>query len=854
VGLFRLMEAGFSVPPGCCVTTSAYRQALQAIGFSPLKRWRRALEREKTDRRRELEDCREAVRQADVTEFVYQAREAMNQQATPADTGWAVRSSASQEDMAQASYAGLYGTQLGLSWEQVAQGVRMVWASVWEERVMEYMIQRQNFEGPPDMAVVIQPMLHVRIAGVATSIHPVTGRGNHVTINAIPGIGRPLVDGTITPDEYTVEMQDRHPVRVVRHMPAPQQERLCLPRNGVSGERVASAETAESSLSNQELFEVAEVTKGIERMFGKPVDVEWAIENERLWLLQARPLTAVRPAFELTDDDSEWSRANFKETMPDVPSPMGISFLRYFMSTHILSHYARFGCRIPPHVSSVRVLWGRPYLNASLFHVLVGQLRGDPVLNIEQMGGELLRSPPIVQPLGLAAYLRAAWLISQEMRRALRSSPIWFAEMKGLAAQYTRDRVRHLSLDETGRRLDQLQRWLDHREVTFGIAAGVGQCLQALSRLLPRWLGDDWRSLLNASLQGQGTVISAQQIVRVAELVELARGDEAVSHALRAGWQPESYRQRLEGSPFVAALNRFIEDYGHRGLGESDVMSPRLSDRQQALLDVVKTQLEGPPQTSGDIASRQRETSGRALAMIKARCGWRIDRWLVFLWWYRRLCRFFALREANRHHLMWFSLAARNLLLRVGELLVEQGVFSVSDDIFLFTLEEREALASKPTNSLAALISARRAERERWLTMQVPDTLRRGDSQGTINSAVVDLNEPLRGIPISTGRVAGRVTFVRSTADWSRVERGDIIVAPVIDPGMAPLFGIAGGLIAEMGGTLSHGAIIAREYGLPTIANMHHAMSRLSEGESVILDAAEGCVTPLRGLGNLRTS
>jgi pyruvate,water dikinase len=848
------MEAGFSVPPGCCITTSAYRHALEAIGFSPLKRWRRALERGGPDRRRELEDCREMIRKAEVAEFVHQAREALHRHAAPADAGWAVRSSATQEDMARASYAGQYRTELGLSWEQVAQGIGSVWASVWEERVMEYMIGRQTTDAPPDMAVVIQPMLDVRIAGVAYSIHPVTGRDNHVTINAIHGIGRPLVDGTITPDQYTVEMQDGQPVRMTNHMPGQQQERLSLPRNGVSSQAVASAEPTGFSLSQQELFQVAELAKRIERVFCEPVDVEWAIDKERLWVLQARPVTAVQPTFELTNDDSEWSRANFKETMPEVPSPMGISFLQHFMNAHILSHYRRLGCRIPPDVSSVRVRWGRPYLNASLFHVLVGQLRGNPALNIEQMGGEPLRSPPIAQPLGWAAYLRAAWLISQEMRRALRSSPIWFREMKGLAAHYTRDRVRQLSLEEAGTRLDDLERWLDHREVTFAIAAGVGQCLQAFSRLLPRWLGADWRSLLNAALQGQGTVISAQQIVRVARLVELARTDEAVSNALRAGWDPESYRARLNGNPFVSTFNRFLEDYGHRGLGESDVMSPRLGDRQEALLEVLKTQLEGPPLTPEDIASRQRKTRGHALAMIKARCGWRIHRWLIFLWWYRRLCRFFALREANRHHLMWFSLAARNLLLRVGELLVKQGVFAVPEDIFFLTLEEREVLAAKPTNNTAALVGARRAERERWLTMQVPDTLRSGDSHETIGSAVAQASGLLWGVPISTGRAAGRVTFVRSAADWSRVQRGDIIVATVIDPGMAPLFGVAGGLIVEMGGTLSHGAIIAREYGLPTIANVRHAMSLLSEGESVIVDAAEGCVTTQRGLGTLRTS
>jgi pyruvate,water dikinase len=385
---------------------------------------------------------------------------------------------------------------------------------------------------------------------------------------------------------------------------------------------------------------------------------------------------------------------------------------------------------------------------------------------------------------------------------------------------------------------------LDAREVTFGIAAGAGQCLQAFSRILPRWLGGDWRRLLNDSLQGRGTVISAQQILRIAELVRMAGEEAVVRETFRQGWERGAYRRSFSGTRFIEAFDRYLEEYGHRGIGESDVMSLRLADQPESLLDVIKNQLDGVPATPEELTRRQRAVRDHAWATIRARCGWRRDRWLMFQWWYRRLCRFFALREANRHHLMWYSLAVRHLLLHVGELMADRGAFTSPEDIFFLTLQELEVLDRAPAGGWAEVIEARRADREQWSSVPAADVIRGWEdpNEGSPDPSP-DSDGTLRGLPISSGRATGHVRFVRAPSDWTRVRSGDIIVAPVIDPGMAPLFGIAGGLIVEMGGTLSHGAIIAREFGLPAIANVPRVMLRLSENERVTMDAAQGVVT-----------
>ena len=846
LGLARLLAAGFPVPPGICITTEAYDQTLRLSGFAQTEEWRKTCALSGQERVSALSDCQARIKQVDNATLSTQWLAGLQALAMPPDQRWAVRSSATNEDTGRTSFAGLYRTHLGLSLAQVDAAIKDIWASLWHNRIVQYSIERIGHRAVPLMAVVIQPMLDALASGVAYSIHPVTGRSFHVAVNAVPGLAAPLVDGQVTPDQYIVEMDaHRQPARIRRRIIAPKSQRLIVTKEGLRHEAIPESSQAQSSLSDEQLFELARRAKEIEQAFGCPADIEWAIDSQMLWTLQARPITGVHPSTELTDDDCEWSRANFKETMPELPSPLGLSFLELFMKAHIVAPYRRLGCHVPDGLTSTRVFRGRPYLNVTLFHSLVAQLRGDPYLLSEHMGGEPIAVAPTVRPIGWLAFIRAGILMLMEMRWAVANSDKWFAEMKSLAKQYDPQHVAALSFQDTVRTLDELAGRLQAHELTFGIAGGVAQCLQALNLLLPRWLGSDWRTLFNDALQGQGTVISAQQILRLAELAELARREAVTERFLSSEpWNPSEFHAALKGTAFLHAFDGYVEDYGHRGLGESDVMSPRLADNPEAILAVLRLQVRASSPGREAILSRQEKTRTAALAEIKRRMGRRLDRWAVFSWLYRRLCRFFALREANRHSLMYYSVATRNLLLRIGDHLVAQDLCDAREDIFFLTIEDRAELVAGGNRNWRALIRARQAERERNGAVQVPDTIRDWEtaSQESAPHDHHDGTSRMSGLPISAGSVTGPIRLIRSLADWSKVTPGDIIVAPVIDPGMAPLFGIAGGLIIEMGGTLSHGAIIAREYGLPTVANVEGAMTRLPEGRFVRLDAEAGTI------------
>jgi len=739
----------------------------------------------------------------------------------------------------------MYRTRLGIPLEKIGSAVKDLWLSIWDERVLNYQAVSGSSGIPPAMAVVIQPLLEAQAAGVAYSVHPLTGRATQVMVNAVAGLAAALVDGRATPDQYVVEIAENgQPTRISERTIARQTHALRVTSQGLRDMPLSDEAAGRATLSDDQLLALARTAKQIEKAFGHPVDLEWLHDERGLWLLQARPISGLARPRQMTNDDCEWSRTNFKETMPELPSPLGLSFLEMFMERHIVSPYRRLGCHIPEGVSSVRTFQGRPYINMTLFHSLVAQLRGDPSLLVEQMGGERVMRVPEAHAIGWLAFARAGVVMMAELRKAVRCGPAWFAEMKAMATEHRADRLRTVSGEQIALRLDAIGQWLDGHELTFATAGGVSQCLQTLGGLLPRWLGEDWRALLNGALQGQSAVISAQQIVRLAELADLVRRDpNATSWFTAEGWNPVEIRHRLEGTDVLRAFDRYLEDYGHRGVGESDVMAPRFADRPELLLALLRTQILAPTSaTPADILQRQTVVRERALAEIRARFGWRFNRWAIFSWWYRRLCRFFALREANRHHLMYYSAAARSLLLRLGEWLVEQGQLSSREDIFYFRIEERAELLAGGSRDWKGVIQARRAERDRYARVSVPDTIRDWNDvvRGSDAPSVVALDGIFHGIPISAGKVMGPVRFVRSMEDWNRVCRGDILVVSVIDPGMAPLFGVVAGLVAEMGGTLSHGAIIAREYGLPAVANVPHITTRLKEGDRISLDAERG--------------
>lgn len=811
-GLCRLLRLGFRVPPGFCLTTEAYRTCLRERALvlpQPL-----------------LDEITQALDRAGLER----------------DVLLAVRSSATDEDASRASGAGVYRTHLSVTRAGLGRAVASCWASLGSAAAGAYR-EQTGATGAPGMAVVIQPLLAPRAAGVAFSRHPVTADPGQVAIDAVLGLAEPLVSGQATPDHYVVRMNAAgDALGLVERRIVPKAMAALGTATGVGFRSLSPSERQGAVLSEAEACELAALVKQVEQKLGFAADVEWARDGTGWWLLQARPIAA-RPV----KGRVVWSRANFKETMPDLPSPLGLSFLDRFMDANIIQHYRDMGCRIPAGWSSVRIFHGRPYINVTLFQSFMTQLGGDPSAITEQMGG--LALPPFEGERRLPWWrlLRAGLLMTSRMRDAERKAPAWFATLKALAGEAGRPPAgaAPAALVAT---LTRLGEQLHRGDLTLPIVGGVSQGQSLLTWLLKRRLGPDWRRWLNQALRGVGTIISAKQIWWLAELAEQAAREPAARAFLTASpWTADGWRERLADTAFLGHFDAYLQAYGHRAIGESDPASPRFAEMPGYLLGVLREHLLAPTEARRPQAPtlRQEQEAARAEALqhIRRAFGWRWHERTLFERTYERLCRFLALREANRHHQMYFTAAVRRIERELGGLLAAAGLLAAPDDIFFLTAGEVLSLAANPSGDWRDVVAGRKREREDHQSVAAADTVIDGGIE--LPPIRREGGRILTGMAISAGSVRGPVRLVLAAADVRKVRKGDIIVTPVIDPGLAPVLGLAGGLVAEMGGTLSHGAIIAREFGLPAVANVAGATRILKDGELIAVDASRGEVRQL---------
>jgi pyruvate,water dikinase len=292
--------------------------------------------------------------------------------------------------------------------------------------------------------------------------------------------------------------------------------------------------------------------------------------------------------------------------------------------------------------------------------------------------------------------------------------------------------------------------------------------------------------------------------------------------------------------------------YGHRALGESDVRSARYAERPEYILEIVRAYLMAPSARSAEtINEEQTRVRNQALQEIRKAFGWRWHEWVWFRFWHRGLCRSQELREANRHHLMYYVTGVKRLFSALGQTFTERGLLESPDDVFFLVPDEIRMIVDRQTGNEGRnwkhLVALRREKMERDLASAAPDIIPAGSNVQHPEGQLPEMFEGrlLKGMPISAGYAEGPVRIVLSPDALHEVKAGEILVVPVIDPGMAPLLGLASGLIIEMGGMLSHGAIIAREYGIPAVANVQQATKVLQNGEVVAVDATAGEVRRL---------
>lgn len=769
----------------------------------------------------------------------------------------AVRSSATAEDAPGTSFAGIHQSFLNVTGTgAVLVALKGCYASLWTPQAIAY---RRRFELSDESvaaAVVIIAMVDAVSAGVGFTCDPKTGRLDRFALSATVGLGEALVSGVVEPDEYLVDIF-RYPPQVESRRIGRKAHRTVTLRSGTTLAPTPSAEAQRPALTEQQVAELALLMGRIHDSLGEmeqPQDIEWAHDGRQFWLLQARPVTKLPPPTfpAIADQPVVWSNANLKDVLPGVQSAMGWSFARTNIDRLLRTPLRQAGYPYAGGMTWIRLFEGRAYFNLSAmqwafydafnvrpdeFNRIIGGHQPEITLPPRRLGQRLR------QALGRARLVSSTVASLQTSGRLYLKYTLWAEKAEGL--DYDRmTPAEWLACCVENQRV--AESFMPIFQSSNGAAGGIHD--ELIKALTPAF-GDRATGLVNAMLAGSGGITSAEQGDRLVAVAALALGEPSArawftsttDDGADAGarWQPLQWAARLAGTQTKTAFEAYLKDYGHRGVYEVEVMNPRWREDPTYLLDSIRSMVMAGRTGATDDRRAKREAARRE---VFARLGWG-PAGLQVRYFLRQAARAAAMREEGKSILVRIVAVSRLIALAVGHHLAARGLLESPADIFHFSWLDMEAYLTGRTNGqeFRTLVSDRKARREEHLRLQPPDLIL-GD-QPVRKAPPPEARGPvLSGAGVAAGRAAGTARVIRHPDEGHRLQPGDVLVAPSTDPAWTPLFLRASAVVMEVGGSLSHGAIVAREYGLPAVVNIPGLLELIRDGERLVVDGDRGKV------------
>ncbi len=783
--------------------------------------------------------------------------------------GWrdqplAVRSSAVAEDSARASFAGIYLSCLNVrGLEAALTAVQRIWDSLSAPPALAYR-QRLHLADHAGMAVVVMPLLPAVAAGVAFTCDPICGRADQCVIHATWGLGEALVGGQTEGDEYRLQHDERDDTLALIDRRRGRKARMAVasPGGGTELSDTPAGEAARPVLEAEQILALGELVRDAACAldYANPYfDVEWVWDGARFWIVQARPVTRrgryTYPA--LANQPTILSRMNSREVLPEPLSALEWSASRNILRRMLRCTLELAGYRPLAGVEHTAMRHGRLYFDTSVLQwEALDSFGFPPQATTEMLGGH---QPEITVPeptlgqraarLGrslryLARCVKPRRRAKETLRRARAQAAEWLASAEPTGSLELASRLR--------RRSDMVFGATD----LFFLQVSSASFYPMLLDLAEKHCPGAGRGITAALLAGGEPSVTAAQSYELMELARVAAADPPALAWLRSPDRVGAeWRRRLaDEDPFRRAFAHFIERYGHRGIYESHLSNPRWREAPDYLLDSVLALIGCDP---AQLRGRQQESARQA----RRRLGSALPIWLRPLM--GPLIRFSViernLREAGRSALVAYLEAMRRDILALGRRWAgsepeSERPLERPEDIFHLTLREVLAVAAGrlPPACAARRSSWRRQQLERWAQEVEPDVIiEHGDAVTVIAGAHATSDGVWRGTVAGSGYARGVAYVARRPTEAFAMQAGGILVVPATDPAWTPLFLRAGALVMETGGYLSHGAIVARELGIPAVVNLPGILQRVRNGDLLEVDGHKGIVRRLhRGLSS----
>ena len=828
---------GTRVPAGFCVTTNAFQQIMaEAPSIDDL-----------LDRLSHLEpDDREAIRALSA-----EIRRTVEEIAIPGDlaaaitrmlarlglkAACAVRSSATAEDLPTASFAGQQDTYLNVVGPAaILQHVSRCWASLFTERAVTYRMRNGFDHRKVHMAVIVQQMVFPRAGGILFTADPVTGNRKVASVEACFGLGEALVSGLVNADAYRV----RDGKVVARTIGAKQLAVLASPAGGTREQEIEPERQDEPALTDAQVVWLAELGRRIEAHFGRPQDIEWCLDGDDFHIVQSRPITTLFPIPEAGDGENHvYISVGHQQMMTDPLKPLGLSFWQMTTARPMAEAGGRLFVDVTAALAS-------PASRASLMQ-LVG--RSDPLIGDAMRTvldrGDFIPSLPDEGP---------AWVPPGGGAPAsIETDPAIVAELiagnQATLAALKRD-IRSKSgpalLDFILADIQELRRFLFDPKSLQAIMAGI-EATWWLNEQLQAWLGEkNAADTLTQSVPHNVTSEMGLALLDVADVIRPHLDVVAfLQHVEDEGFLGEL--AELEGGREARdAIRAWLDKYGMRGVGEIDITRPRWSERPTALVPMILGNIKNFEPGAGarrfeqgrqEAWAKEQELLERLRALPDGEGKAAETKRMI-----DRVRTFAGYREYPKYGWVSRYWVYKQALMEEAGRLVQAGALRETEDIFYLRFEELQEVVR--TNQVDDHLIRRRKDAFRSYQALTPPRVLTSDGE-VIAGAYRRDDLPagaLVGLPVSAGTIEGRARVILDMAE-ADLEAGDILVTAYTDPSWTPLFVAIKGLVTEVGGLMTHGAVIAREYGLPAVVGVEHATRLIRDGQRIRVHGTDGYV------------
>ncbi|HEV7708360.1 MAG TPA: rifamycin-inactivating phosphotransferase [Asanoa sp.] len=821
---------GIRVPTGFCVTTDAFRRILvEAPSVDDL------LSRLKPDAQDEIRALSAEIRRTIESVAIPDELATAVRDKLADDTGYAVRSSATAEDLPTASFAGQQDTYLNVVGPAaVLAHISRCWASLFTERAVTYRLRNGFDHRNVSMAVVVQRMVFPEASGILFTADPVTGNRKVAAVDASFGLGEALVSGLVNPDVFKV----RDGAVVAKAIAAKHLAIEALPAGGTQEVAIDPRHGEQPALTDAQVVRLVELGRRIEAHFGRPQDIEWCLVDDGFQIVQSRPITTLFPVPDSADGANHvYLSVGHQQMMTDAMKPLGFSMWQLTAMAPMLEAGGRLFVDATMRLTSPA---GR-----AAFLELAG--RADPLMKdaLESLldRGDFVPTLPDAAPGGPPVGGAPA---------AIDNDPAIVTALIGRSEASLAALKRDIATVAGPALFDFLiEAFQEHKRLL-----GDPLSMQAImaSHEATWWLNDqllEWLGEKNAAdtltLSAPDNITSEMGLALL-DVADVIRPHPEVVAFLR-GVDSESFMDDLPkfagGTEARDAIEAYLDRYGMRCVGEIDITRPRWSERPATLVPLILDNVRlFEPGTA-----RRRFEQGRQEALRKEQDvlsrlralpdGERkadetkrmIDRVRTFI----------GYREYPKYAIVSRYFVYKQALLAEAERLVRAGVLTEREDIFFLTFQDLHDVA-REKRADHELIS-RRKDAFRAFQALTPPRVLTSDGEA-INGAYRRDDVPadaLIGLPVSVGTIEGRARVILDMAQ-ADLEAGDILVTAHTDPSWSPLFVAVAGLVTEIGGQMTHGAVIAREYGLPAVVGVEQATRRIRDGQRIRVHGTDGYV------------